>query len=50
MLDSLTKIASPHRHIDHEIELLPGEKLPTKNMYYIVLPKLVELKNNSINY
>ncbi|KAA0067333.1 RNA-directed DNA polymerase-like protein [Cucumis melo var. makuwa] len=29
--------------IDHEIELLPGKKLPTKNAYRMTPPELAEL-------
>ena len=43
MPNSLPKFFSPWRMIDHEIELLPGEKLPTKNAYRMTPPELAEL-------
>ncbi|KAA0059229.1 RNA-directed DNA polymerase-like protein [Cucumis melo var. makuwa] len=42
--DRLSKSLIPRRMIDHEIELLLGEKPPAKNDYRIEPPKLAELR------
>ncbi|TYK25834.1 uncharacterized protein E5676_scaffold436G00420 [Cucumis melo var. makuwa] len=44
MLDSLPKSLPPRRMIDHEIELVPGAKLPAKNAYRMAPPELAELR------
>ncbi|TYK20741.1 reverse transcriptase [Cucumis melo var. makuwa] len=44
MSDSLPKSLPPWRMIDHEIELMPGAKLPAKNVYRMAPPKLAELQ------
>ncbi|TYK04996.1 RNA-directed DNA polymerase-like protein [Cucumis melo var. makuwa] len=44
MPDSLPKSLSLQRMIDHEIELVPGTKLPAKNAYRMVPSVLAELR------
>ncbi|KAL4031055.1 hypothetical protein IC575_009311 [Cucumis melo] len=44
MPDSLPKSLPPRRMIDHEIELVPGAKLPAKNAYRMAPPELAELR------
>ena len=44
MPDNLPKSLPPWRMIDHEIELLPGEKPPAKNAYRMAPPELAELR------
>ncbi|KAA0051106.1 RNA-directed DNA polymerase-like protein [Cucumis melo var. makuwa] len=44
MPDNLPKSLLPRRMIDHEIELLPGAKSPTKNANRMAPPKLAELR------
>ncbi|KAA0057352.1 Asp_protease_2 domain-containing protein [Cucumis melo var. makuwa] len=41
--DSLPKSLPPRRMIDHEVELVPEAKPPTKNAYRMAPPELVEL-------
>ena len=38
MLESLPQTLLPRRGIDHEIELLPGVKPPSKNAYQMAPP------------
>ncbi|KAA0061386.1 RNA-directed DNA polymerase-like protein [Cucumis melo var. makuwa] len=44
MPESLPKSLPPRRMIDHEIELVPGEKSPAKNAYRMTPPALAELR------
>ncbi|TYK22097.1 reverse transcriptase [Cucumis melo var. makuwa] len=44
MPDSLPKSLPPRRMIDHEIELVSGEKPPAKNAYRMAPPELTELR------
>ncbi|KAA0065444.1 reverse transcriptase [Cucumis melo var. makuwa] len=44
LLPELSRSLPPRRGIDHNIELVPGAKPPTKNAYRMASPELVKLR------